>query len=93
MHVQGKGAMSDMYKAMISMFDPVSESKVKLDTAPCLPDPYEPNWKIYDEISTVKPAHAVTSIKLSPVLKDHPSLYCHRKFHTKRTSFKSSPVL
>jgi hypothetical protein len=50
MHVQGKGAMSDMYKAMISMFDPVSESKVKLDTAPCLPDPYEPNWKIYDEI-------------------------------------------
>ena len=50
MHVQGKGAMSDMYKAMISMFDPVSESKVKLDTAPCLPDPNEPNWKIYDEI-------------------------------------------
>ena len=30
---------------------------------------------------TVKPAHAVTSIKQPPVLKGHIFLYCHRKFH------------
>ena len=30
---------------------------------------------------TVKPAHVVTSIKQSPVLKGHIFLSCHRTFH------------
>ncbi|CAG2196969.1 unnamed protein product [Mytilus edulis] len=50
MHVQGRGAMADMYRAMISMFDPLAQAGVKLDTTPCLPTPYEPEWAVYDEI-------------------------------------------
>lgn len=53
MHVQGKGAMSDMYRSMVSMFDPVAETGVELDPTECLPYPYEPNWKIYDEIGKI----------------------------------------
>jgi hypothetical protein len=33
-----------------------------------------------NSVNTVKPAHAVTSIKQSPVLKGHLFLSCHRKF-------------
>lgn len=42
--------MADMYRAMISMFDPLAQAGVKLDTTPCLPTPYEPEWAVYDEI-------------------------------------------
>jgi len=42
---------------------------------------------------TVKPAHAVTSIKQSPVFKGHLFLSHHRNFHMNLTSFKMSPVL
>lgn len=46
--------MSDMYRSMVSMFDPVAETGVELDATACLPYPYEPNWKIYDEIGILK---------------------------------------
>ena len=42
---------------------------------------------------TVKPIHAVTSIKQSPVLKGHLFLFCRRTFKMNWTSFKRSPVL
>ncbi|XP_052098978.1 DC-STAMP domain-containing protein 2-like [Mytilus californianus] len=53
MHVQGRGAMADMYKAMIGMFDPIAQAGSKLETAPCLPEPYEPEWAVYDEIGCI----------------------------------------
>ena len=43
--------------------------------------------------NTVKPAHEVTSIKQSPVLKGHLFLVKSLKFHMNCTSFKRSPVL
>jgi len=36
--------------------------------------------KIFESVYTVKPVHAVTSIKQSPVLKVQLFLCCHRKF-------------
>ena len=47
----------------------------------------------HDLFNTVKPAHAVTSIKQSPVLNVTFFLSCHRKFHMNLTSFKRSPFL
>ena len=46
-------------------------------------------------IKTVKPAHAFTFIKQSPVLKKKVKLFfsCHRKFPMNWTSFMWSPVL
>ena len=44
-------------------------------------------------LKVVKLAHVVTSIKQSPVFKGHFLLFCHRKFHMNRTSFKRLPVL
>jgi len=35
----------------------------------------------YENKVTVKPVHAVTSIKQTPVFKDHLFLSSHRKFH------------
>ncbi|KAJ8303057.1 hypothetical protein KUTeg_019453 [Tegillarca granosa] len=52
MHVNGKGALADMYRALLSMFDPLA-TDVKVDTAPCLPNPYTPNFSIYEEIGTL----------------------------------------
>ena len=48
---------------------------------------------ILQNISTVKPAHAATSIKQSPVLKGTLFLSCHITFHMNWTSFNRSPVL
>ena len=43
---------------------------------------YEPHYNFGNYFSyTFKPAHTVTSIKQSPVLKGHFFLSCHRKFH------------
>jgi hypothetical protein len=51
-------------------------------------------FSIWTEIVTfVKPAHAVTTIKQSPVFKGYIFLSCHRKFHMNWTPFKTSPVL
>jgi hypothetical protein len=47
---------------------------------------------IVETCTTVKPTHAVTSIKQSPVLKGHPFLSCHRKFLMHWSSFERSPV-
>jgi hypothetical protein len=50
------------------------------------------NCFLWKYTCTVKPAHAVISIKQSPVLKGHFFLSCHRKFHMNWTSFKRSPI-
>ena len=50
-------------------------------------------FSTYISLNTVKPAHAVTSIKQSPVLKVTFFFSCHRTFHVNWTSFKRSPVL
>jgi len=49
MHVQGKGAISDMYKALIGFFDPLDKVEL-LDPSPCLPNPNPPNYGIYRHI-------------------------------------------
>ncbi|XP_050400899.1 DC-STAMP domain-containing protein 2-like [Patella vulgata] len=47
LHVQGGGAMADMYRAMIGLLDPVSAERLSIDTTPCLPNPGIPNFKVY----------------------------------------------
>ena len=48
---------------------------------------------IHDSMTTIKPAHVVTSIKQLPALKGYFFLSCHRIVHINWTSFKRSPVL
>ncbi|KAL5019782.1 hypothetical protein ScPMuIL_002674 [Solemya velum] len=53
LHVQGRGALADMYRALIGMFDPLAESNVKMDTTMCLPRPYRPNFEVYETIGVI----------------------------------------
>ncbi|XP_069113575.1 DC-STAMP domain-containing protein 2-like [Argopecten irradians] len=48
-HVQGDGAMADMYRALVSFFDPLV-TDASVDTTPCLPNPSTPNFAIYKQI-------------------------------------------
>ncbi|XP_033753894.1 DC-STAMP domain-containing protein 2-like [Pecten maximus] len=48
-HVQGEGAMADMYRALVGFFDPLVAG-VDVDTTPCLPNPSTPNFAIYKQI-------------------------------------------
>lgn len=53
MHVAGTGPMADMYRSVIGMFEPLSDtSKSKVDVAPCVPHPSEPDWSVYKLIGT-----------------------------------------
>lgn len=47
MHVQGEGTLSDMYRVLISMFDPVALSQLDIDTTHCLPNPKTPDYNVY----------------------------------------------
>ena len=47
MHVQGDGVLSDIFRALVTQFDPIQKSDVNIDTRPCLPNPIEPNWIAY----------------------------------------------
>ncbi|OWF53843.1 DC-STAMP domain-containing protein 2 [Mizuhopecten yessoensis] len=48
-HVQGDGAMADMYRALVGFFDPFVTG-VDMDNTPCLPNPSKPNIAIYKQI-------------------------------------------
>ena len=53
LHVAGSGPMADMYRSVVGMFDPMSEtSKSKADVTPCVPHPSEPDWDVYRLIGT-----------------------------------------
>ncbi len=43
LHVQGSGALADMYRALISSMDPRSGEQMKVDTSVCLPVGSPPN--------------------------------------------------
>ena len=50
MHVQGRGPIADMYRALIGLFDPLAANNIKIDTTPCLPNPSVPDFSVYKEI-------------------------------------------
>ena len=37
LHVQGSGALADMYRALITSMDPQTGEQMKVDTSVCLP--------------------------------------------------------
>ncbi|XP_071104714.1 DC-STAMP domain-containing protein 2-like [Haliotis cracherodii] len=53
LHVQGEGAMADMYRALISVLDPVSEANLDVDTTHCLPNPAVPNFAVYETVAII----------------------------------------
>ncbi len=51
MHVQGEGVLADVYRALITQFDPVDKINLQLiDTTPCLPNPSTPDYETYKTI-------------------------------------------
>ena len=50
MHVQGEGVMSDIYRALVSRFDPIDQEEIMVDTKACLPHPTTPDYAIYRTI-------------------------------------------
>ncbi|XP_060563449.1 DC-STAMP domain-containing protein 2-like isoform X2 [Ruditapes philippinarum] len=54
LHVAGTGPMADMYRSVVGMFDPISDtSKSKTDVTPCVPHPSEPDWDLYRLIAFI----------------------------------------
>ncbi|KAK3612459.1 hypothetical protein CHS0354_032073 [Potamilus streckersoni] len=53
LHVDGKGPFADMYKAITAMFDPIAESNIQINTAPCLPHAFKPDFQIYIQIGII----------------------------------------
>ena len=53
MHVEGEGILSDMYRALITTFDPMDKVDMSIDTTPCLPDPSIPDFATYQRIGNV----------------------------------------
>ena len=50
MHVEGDGVLADMYRSLITAFDPVEDVNPNIDTTMCLPNPHEPNLDTYRTI-------------------------------------------
>ena len=50
LHVSGSGPMANMYKSIISMFDPIADTNIRINAGPCTPTPSEPDWIMYDQI-------------------------------------------
>ncbi|KAH3769099.1 hypothetical protein DPMN_170346 [Dreissena polymorpha] len=53
LHVTGNGPMSDMYRSIVTMFDPIAKTNVRMDIARCVPIPSEPDWAIYKIIGII----------------------------------------
>nr|KAI8755460.1 DC-STAMP domain-containing protein 2-like [Biomphalaria glabrata] len=53
LHVKGQGPMADVYKSMVGVIEPVSDSGLNLDTSVCLPRPLEPNFDAYKTIFAI----------------------------------------
>ncbi|XP_064611706.1 DC-STAMP domain-containing protein 2-like [Liolophura sinensis] len=53
MHVQGDGIIADMYRALISLFDPLTSLDTDLDTTSCLPNPSVPNYSVYQTVGWI----------------------------------------
>lgn len=52
-HVHGKGAIADMYRALLGSFDPTGEKGgIGFKFTKCIPVPHKPNFAIYEEIGT-----------------------------------------
>ncbi|XP_062576153.1 DC-STAMP domain-containing protein 2-like [Saccostrea cucullata] len=52
-HVHGKGSLSDMYRSLLTSFDPMAMEGGKLKPAGCIPTPSIPNWRIYRQIGFI----------------------------------------
>ncbi|XP_041370273.1 DC-STAMP domain-containing protein 2-like [Gigantopelta aegis] len=50
LHVQGEGALADMYRTLIAVLDPTGSSGIEVDTTKCLPNPSVPDTEVYKTI-------------------------------------------
>ena len=50
MHVQGEGVLADIFRALVTQFDPIEKSEMTIDTRPCLPNPRHPDFATFDTI-------------------------------------------
>ena len=66
--------MSDMYRSIVGMFDPLSGNNIKVDVSPCIPHPHEPDWGIYQEIGKERLESNILSLSLL-----HITLVCNIK--------------
>ncbi|RUS84288.1 hypothetical protein EGW08_007932, partial [Elysia chlorotica] len=57
LHVQGQGPMADMYRSMIGVVEPAADDGLSIDTRTCLPNPKEPNYAVYKQVTII---YAVT---------------------------------
>jgi hypothetical protein len=54
LHVHGKGAIADMYRSLLTSFDPMAkQGGSKIDATKCIPIPSVPNFTVYKEIGMV----------------------------------------
>ncbi|KAH9520383.1 hypothetical protein Btru_060630 [Bulinus truncatus] len=53
LHVKGQGPLADVYKAMVGVIEPVSDSGLNVDTSVCLPRPLVPNYEAYKTIYSI----------------------------------------
>ncbi|XP_022248360.1 DC-STAMP domain-containing protein 2-like, partial [Limulus polyphemus] len=53
MHVDGSGVLADMYRNLLSSFDPLMEVAPEVDTTVCLPKANHPNFAQYSRIGTL----------------------------------------
>ncbi|CAH1790156.1 unnamed protein product [Owenia fusiformis] len=54
MHVDGKGVLADMYRELITTFDPMSKDTTeRLEAKGCLPNASAPDYKLYQLISSI----------------------------------------
>ena len=50
LHIEGEGVLSDMYRSLITQFDPIDNPPASMDSATCLPTPSKPNYDEYIKI-------------------------------------------
>ena len=55
MHVQGEGVLSDIFRALVTQFDPIEKSEMSIDTRPCLPNPRTPDYVTFETIGNEAP--------------------------------------
>ncbi|XP_070546394.1 DC-STAMP domain-containing protein 2-like [Ptychodera flava] len=51
MHVEGEGLLADLYREVITSFDPMSGKNFSIDTTRCLPNPQPPDMAAYKTIA------------------------------------------
>lgn len=53
LHVRGKGPYADMFRSMVSLFEPLEDDEAFEKSTLCLPKPNEPNFVVYHMIGAI----------------------------------------